>query len=94
MKPIVDQEKPKGNGLSWLCAIIKAQLTIGHRQTNFFTHIVGWGTRFTFSLLVWMGFGLCYSVRVDMAVAIVAMVNRSEYYKVYVTINYSELMYN
>ena len=42
-----------------------------------FTDHTGWGARFTFALLAFFGNALCYVVRVDMSVTIVAMVNRS-----------------
>ena len=37
----------------------------------------GWGTRFTMVVMTFFGKALCYAARVDMSVAIVAMVNRS-----------------
>ncbi len=39
---------------------------------------LGWGARFTLVAMVFLGNALCYAVRVDMSVAIVAMVNRSK----------------
>ena len=38
----------------------------------------GWGTRYTYSVMCFLAWTLCYSVRVDMSIAIVAMVNTSE----------------
>ena len=44
----------------------------------------GWGSRFTLVALTFIGQALCYAVRVDMSVAIVAMVNRSECSKLHI----------
>ena len=41
----------------------------------------GWGTRYTYSVMCFLSWALNYSVRVDMSVAIVAMVNTSECYQ-------------
>ena len=38
----------------------------------------GWGARFTFVTMTFLGKALCYAARVDMSVAIVAMVDRSK----------------
>ena len=38
----------------------------------------GWGARFTFVAMTFLGKALCYAARVDMSVAIVAMVDRSK----------------
>ena len=38
----------------------------------------GWGTRFTMITMTFFGKALCYAARVDMSVAIVAMVDRSK----------------
>ena len=38
----------------------------------------GWGARFTMVAMTFLGKALCYAARVDMSVAIVAMVNRSK----------------
>jgi hypothetical protein len=40
---------------------------------------LGWGCRFTYVCLVFMGYAICYACRVDMSIAIVAMVNRSKF---------------
>ena len=37
----------------------------------------GWGARHTFTLMCFLSYALCFSVRVDLAVAIVAMVDTS-----------------
>ena len=39
----------------------------------------GWGVRFTLVVLIFFGNALSYAARVDMSIAIVAMVDRSEY---------------
>jgi hypothetical protein len=36
----------------------------------------GWGARFTYTLFVFLGMALCFVVRVDMSVVIIAMVDR------------------
>ena len=39
---------------------------------------LGWGARFTLVVLFFFGNALSYAVRVDMSIAIVAMVDRSK----------------
>ena len=41
----------------------------------------GWGARFTLVVLIFFGNALSYAARVDMSIAIVAMVDRSEQIK-------------
>ena len=38
----------------------------------------GWGTRHTFAILAFLGFANVYAMRVNLSVAIVAMVNTSK----------------
>ena len=45
----------------------------------------GWGARFTLVALTFLGQALSYTARVDMSVAIVAMVDRSELSNLYVS---------
>ena len=39
-----------------------------------------WGTRHTFAFMGFVGYAICMSLRVDLAVAIVSMVNTSEFF--------------
>ena len=41
----------------------------------------GWGTRHTFTLMCFLSYALCFSVRVDLAVAIVDMVDTNGEYE-------------
>ena len=40
----------------------------------------GWGARHTFTLMCFLSYALCFALRVDIAVAIVAMANQSEFH--------------
>ena len=66
--------RPKGK---W-CNYHKGASHISNFQVLLWPVFSGWGARFTLVVLTFLGQALSYTARVDMSVAIVAMVDRSE----------------
>ena len=64
--------RPKGNHPISCFSPLNMQCTFPYFPYS------GWGTRFTMITMTFFGKALCYAARVDMSVAIVAMVDRSK----------------